>query len=354
MQKYGSIAIVMIEVDKIQSLPVDAANFVVNYGGFESRPLATTAALVAGAGMAAVAARYQEMRKAGELLQYSDPDMQEKARRPLKMRRIGAAITGLAAISAVSAGIAHEAAPYTEESHNRVDTVAAVVDTSWESYARDVQAGEDRTTRLQAAVNGINLLEDLSGVEVTFIAAGSNAEHMGSITEDAGHAEVVTNFENYLGNFRNRSSADLVGALNIADSIDADKILYFTGSLESVSSELRDEADGDRVSVIATGTPGTTVRYLGSEREAAIDQATNDRIVGADDSYTATSINEVQEIVSAIASEQYVETERNEFDGFETTRNLSAALLVMGAAAQAFRGGLNRLSRRKEPKVREK
>lgn len=337
-----------------QSIPVDTVEFVSN-GGFEQPSLAYTAGAVAVVGGAAIANRYRESRAMAqdpELANYPDTNMRKTVERQALRQRIGAAVTGLAAIAAVSSGIAHEADPYTEESSSRVNEVAAVIGLDYQGYAEDVTEDGQPTSRIEAAVNGINGLDDLDGVDVTFIAAGSEAESMGTISDGSGKAAVVDNFEEYIDDFSHRSDADLNGALNIAESTEAEKILIFNGSVTELASDLRGEAepDNNRTSVIALGRSGSRVNYIGREREAVLDESGNVNIVGEEDSYSAQTVEEMQEIVSTIVAEQYVDTEEHDYDGFKQLRNMSAGLLAGGLALHAAASGLSKPGSRRQSK----
>ncbi|CAN5620697.1 hypothetical protein BH23PAT2_BH23PAT2_06830 [soil metagenome] len=339
-----------MEFESLQHLPADAVNFAVN-GGFENRPLMTLAATSAVVGLTAIASRYRQMRNEAETLVLPDPDMAKESQKRFSRHRAAVFMAGLSAVTALSAGAAHEADPFIETSENQIESVAAIVDMSYESYAKDVQEGDSTTTRLQAAVNGINEVDDLSGIKVTFIAAGDTAEAMGTIEDGSGKGEVVENFEGYYDKFGTRSSADLVGALGIANATEADRILVFTGSVEGVSTELSGEADEDnnRTSVVALGQSGSTVTFLGRERPADINESANSLIVGKDDSYTASSVEELQAVVSGIVDEQYVAVNRDDFDGFENLRDIAGGLLVAGVAGNTVMHAVSRASRKRTP-----
>ena len=352
-----------MEFENLQHLPADAVNEAVNFanfavdGGFENRPLLTLAATSAIAGVAALASLYRQMGREADSLVFPDADMANKeSQKRFSRHRAAVFMAGLSAVTALSAGVAHEAEPFIETSGNQIESVAAIVDMSYESYAKDVQEGDSTTTRLQAAVNGINELDGLKGIDVSFIAAGDTAEAMGEIQDGSGKAKVVGNFEQYIGTFGNRSSADLVGALSIADAVEADRILVFTGSVADVSTQLRGEADEDnnRTSVVALGQSGSTVSYLGRERPADINESANSLIVGEDDSYIASSVEELQEVVSGIVDEQYVDVNRDDFDGFEDLRNVAASLLVASVAGNTVMHAGKGASRRRRREEREK
>jgi hypothetical protein len=86
--------------------------------------------------------------------------------------------------------------------------------------------------------------------------------------------------------------------------------------------------DQNRVSVIAVGESGTRFSLNGIDYEAPINAAYNSLIVGEEDSWTASSTKELEDVVSEIIDGQYVTEETTKYNGFR-----KFAILLGGAAA---------------------
>lgn len=337
----------IMAMEKLTHVPDDAAEAAQNIFGvdFGNRPLATVAIVAATGGAALVWANRKRMLQAAEpdVVNFSNPSMEEAAPTPFRRHRIFAAALGVLAFTGASAHLADQAEPHTTESRNLVDSVAVVVDSSWQAKALDVtdDGAEEPITRFEASTHGVLQLqyEGLTDVDMAVIAAGKEAEHMG-MTNDRSEfdefVEVIDELKDYINTEANTASADLSGALRQRDVSEADMVLMFTSSVDSVSSELGREENIDRVNVIAVGVDGTPVGASG--REATIDHTGIEESVGADNSYTATSVEGVKEVVDSLISEQIVETEVTPYEGFGKLRNLALFSLALGVAAKTARG----------------
>jgi hypothetical protein len=244
------------------------------------------------------------------------------------------AALGLFLTGAVASGLYNTAGPHTEEKINKIDSVAVVIDAGYESYAKDVVDSEtdEPTERVLAAANTLIYMEDLEGIDVNFVAAGREPINIGSIS-DQGIDTVVSNFNVYINNDSNMGSpsnggGDVETALSIAEATNPDKILVLTGSLEGQSQSyllVGQEIEGKRdVSVIAIGTPGS--KY--GEFDAPINVDFNQKVVGVEDSYSAASTNELENVVSEIIDNEIQTDVRNDIKIFEKLAIASTALLA--------------------------
>ena len=363
-----------MDFERLQSIPADAAMYAQNWAEFAAnasfeRPSLAYASAVALAGLgAAVAERYRQMKRAEGELVYPDPndspDKNETVRSALKWQRTKNVVAGGVAALAVTSGLAHEAKPSTEIIQSRIDSAAVIIDTGSGTYARDVleQNGEEHTERLAASFNALQRMENLP-VDITVVAAGPRAQEVGTFEADgSGRQEVWENMSDYIcaprnnGNSEevsftlpcNRSSSDIAGGLRIADAIGAEHTMIFSGSVEGAREEFRSQGDDNQISVILAGRPGSTVSYLGSRQEAEFDVAGTEALVGEENTYTASSIDDIQETVQSIITDQYVSYTQEEFNGFRDVRNASGGALAIGVALSAALGVAGNRRRREE------
>lgn len=316
---------------------------------FENTTIRNAAIAAGFVGAGILIRRWRDMSAAGKSIEMPDPSMDTLAKKTHFRQMLGYTATGLVAFSSLTAGILHEAGPYHEKAEGRVGSVAAIISAGWDAYAQDVTEEDgSKTTRLEASVNGINLLEGISDdVKISFIAAGAEPQQLGTSQD---RNTTVDNFNGYVADHSNKSESNIEDAINIAGATEADKILIIGGSVQEAAGQLKGEAEegNSHVSVIALGQSGSTVNFLGSDRQAPHDHAGNTHIVGSEDAYTATSVPEFQQVVSEIIADQYVESERIEDERFEDVRNLTAGLLVAGVAFKRVLGVLKPRGSRKK------
>lgn len=281
-------------------------------------------------------------------------DHAEIARQPILRDRLRTML-GLTALTAGLSGAALDyAGPYTEDGVNEIDTMAVVVDLGYESRAKDVDSENGQISRYVAAVDGLTLdkygLSSLDGIEITYIAAGASPDTMGIINDGTREEKeaVIAAFDNYRDPSQYGTEAsgggDIAGALDIAKGVNPDKVIVLTGDMtgEQNASILDDEEiEGNRrVSVVALGKNGSEVELLGGSAQAPINEALNDAVVGAEDSYTATSMNELEGVIDEIVDGQVrtnVRTDVNLFKKIWTSAAVAAGALFSIETLRATR-----------------
>lgn len=297
---------------------------------FEQYPLVAGGAAVLAGGVVAANMLRSHYKQLEATANYPDPDMQESARRSVRtVRRAGAAGV-LLAFSAGAGHLADMAQPYNEETVSNINSIAIVADAGTSAYANDVETPDGSVARIEAIANYVTRFDDIKGVKITFIAAGSNPQSVGSMENGAGRGDVVDSLQEYINDLSNTGTANMTEALKIAEAAEADKILVFGTVAGAESPLLQDQATrGERnISVVALGKEGTKVNAYDGEQAAAYDKKTSDKVVGTEDSYAASSVAELESVVGDIIDSQYTTTKRTDSKLFERMRDYSAAGLV--------------------------
>lgn len=306
---------------------------------FESHGLAA-----AGIGAAVVGATLiaNRVRRAGQDVNSeiypAGSDMAKKNRRTI----LGGAARGFAggvfATGLVAGALMDRAQPHTEKKVNEIGSVAVVIDTGYEALATDVDSDEGEISRYRASVNGLaldgNALSELQGIDVTFISAGANPTVVGRIEGDVegeerteAKAAILAGYAEQMADFGNRGTeasggGDIDGAIRMAQVIDADRTIVVTGTMRGHEQFVaaNDEAteENSDVITITLGQSGAEVEVSsGKTAPAPVEVEYNDLVVGEEDSYTATSMNELKDVVGEIIDEQIIDTETNDYDGYE-------------------------------------
>lgn len=322
--------------------------------GFEQNGTAYAAATIAVIGGVAAYHQFDRGRKTAaeirdpESLSYLPVDyMRENAAAAVERSTRRNSVARVGATIALAGTFAHLAQPYIETTRSMVEDVAIVVATDIPSFARDIETADgEPIPRAQAAFNEVLNLDEQEGitlsqmedVDISYILAGTQAEAVGVTVGGEGKLEVSQEAQAYVDQLQNRSEADFGGALALADQAGADKVLIFASDVpyENLPA-LRGQAEENeqKVSIIALGKSGTMVDNFGQEVVAPVNEAAHDAAVGAEDSYTATTTDELRETVSGIIGEQYLETERKDYSKFMTVAALSFGALAL---ATYFRG----------------
>jgi hypothetical protein len=280
--------------------------------------------------------RHQDRtRQLNDSIQYpAGSDFAESTRKTRNKGRAKDLGLGLLAAFGITSGVLALSGPYSEKTINEVDSVAVLIRADNGAYPEDVRVGEELDSRLDSAVNVVKQM-DLSGISVEFIAVGTEPLSMGILENGNGKNEIVNNFKQYSSVLSNRGSknngADFESALAMAN--DAKKVIVF-GNLEgNDQTPVLDGEDelSNRVSTIELGVAGTTLNDFGQTVEAPYNPAFNALVVGAEDSYTASSDSEIRDVVNGIINDQIQTVERSDIEFFDKVAVTSLALLGVGS-----------------------
>lgn len=260
-------------------------------------------------------------------------DQAEVAQKHIRHSKWKGWVAGIALSSALGAGIADAANPYTEEQVALADSVTLVIEAGADASAGDVvdeKKGED-VSRVSAGVNSGLRFASRAGEDVTvnFVLAGTNPKSIGSVRGNEGVTEVLDASNDYLDNLSNLSAPDIKGALAVSEATEADyKIVLTTTDVQANVDALA--TNESEKTIISVGRPDTNYSYLGQERRASFNSQ-----FGNVKARTAESTEELAEILDEV-SEREVSTTKNQSSKlFEHIRNGGIAVLALFGAGRA-------------------
>lgn len=300
---------------------------------FENKLLAGAAIAAAGFGLVKTLNNQETTRNRLEIVDYTQgSDASDIAKTPIIKKGSKDLKYGLLATTAAVSGLFALANPYSEDVKNEIGTLAVVIPTDLGAFVEDVATPEGNDSRLDAIVNAINYL-DLDGIDVEYIGNGTEPLSMGIDSGGDNRQEIVDNFSEYARILSNRGSvsndADYESALALSGY--ADKIIVF-GNLEGddQSPILDGESaeDAHKVIAVSVGNAGSIIDDFGVTSPAPFNPAFNELVVGPEDNYTASSEDEIKDIVKGIVDDQIQTKEKSDVKFFDNIVIASSAVLV--------------------------
>jgi hypothetical protein len=307
-----------------------------------SRPvfLVGSAAVITAGVVAEIMVRRNEKRIQKTAVPFADPEIAQQVKLNGRRTRIAERLAWYTALAATTLGFAHVAEPHTDKSEFR-GSGSVLIGAGYSADAKDMENGDERATRFQAAINGALAAAEKNEVPFSITLTGSTVRNVDELpaqdkdierARERIQANLDPEFRNGKGEMgtavRQSLASSIPDRVNniimVASNLQDEEVTQIKG----LQRQMKKDYPESRLKAVVVGQGEGKYRVGADILTTPTSTGEFEDLLGVGSVHPAKSADEVESAINDIINETQVVEKKQPFGLFRDGFTVSALVLI--------------------------